>query len=92
MSQHTTGILSLVIVLSGFFLAGYITHTPTSEAKPSPNQQQKHEEVPEFCIQVITPAMDPNTGEVVEFPTPCDVPEGWEPVSPENIDLSLQVI
>ena len=33
------------------------------------------------CIQVITPARNPDTGEVVDFPTPCDVPEGWETVS-----------
>ncbi len=32
------------------------------------------------CIQVITPARNPKTGEVKEFPTPCDVPEGWETV------------
>lgn len=30
------------------------------------------------CIQVITPARNPVTGEVIEFPTPCDVPPGWE--------------
>ncbi len=28
------------------------------------------------CIQVITPARNPETGEVVEYPTPCDVPGG----------------
>lgn len=32
------------------------------------------------CIQVITPAQNPLTGEVRDFPTPCDVPEGWEPL------------
>jgi len=32
------------------------------------------------CIQVITPARNPETGEVRDFPTPCDVPEGWEVV------------
>lgn len=32
------------------------------------------------CIQVITTAKNLKTGEVVEFPTPCDVPEGWEVV------------
>ncbi|OGN13950.1 MAG: hypothetical protein A3J47_02240 [Candidatus Yanofskybacteria bacterium RIFCSPHIGHO2_02_FULL_43_22] len=32
----------------------------------------------EVCIQVITPARNPETGEVKEFPTPCDVPKGWE--------------
>ncbi|NOQ37769.1 hypothetical protein GQ472_02665 [archaeon] len=32
------------------------------------------------CAQVITPARDFNTGECVEYPTPCDVPEGWDVV------------
>lgn len=32
---------------------------------------------PEVCIQVITPARNSQTGEVRNFPTPCDVPEGW---------------
>jgi hypothetical protein len=31
----------------------------------------------EFCAQVITPARNPQTGEVKQFPTPCDVPDGW---------------
>ncbi len=31
-----------------------------------------------ICIQVITPARNTQTGEIKEFPTPCDVPEGWE--------------
>ena len=33
------------------------------------------------CIQVITPARNKKTGEVHEFPTPCDVPEGWEKIN-----------
>lgn len=35
---------------------------------------------PDACIQVITPARNPQTGEVKDFPTPCDVPEGWEKI------------
>jgi len=31
-----------------------------------------------FCVQVITPAKNPETGECREFSTPCAVPEGWE--------------
>jgi hypothetical protein len=38
-----------------------------------------------LCAQVITPARNPRTGEVRDFPTPCDVPEGWERVPPEEI-------
>lgn len=34
----------------------------------------------EICIQVITQARNPETGEVRDFPTPCDVPEGWEKI------------
>ena len=34
--------------------------------------------VPKLCIQVITPAYNPNNPlECKEFPTPCDVPPGW---------------
>lgn len=29
------------------------------------------------CIQVIAPARNPLTNECRNFPTPCDVPEGW---------------
>lgn len=32
----------------------------------------------EGCIQVITPAKNLATGECKEFPTPCNVPEGWK--------------
>lgn len=32
------------------------------------------------CIQVITRARNPQTGEEKDFPTPCDVPEGWEKI------------
>lgn len=35
----------------------------------------------EVCIQVITSAKNLETGEIKEFPTPCDVPLGWEAVS-----------
>ena len=39
--------------------------------------EQKGEEMP-LCIQVITPAKNVETGACKDFPTPCDVPEGWE--------------
>ncbi|MDA2936296.1 DUF5667 domain-containing protein [Patescibacteria group bacterium AH-259-L05] len=41
-----------------------------------------HETIPKpvICIQVITPAKNPKTGECKNFPTPCDVPEHWETV------------
>ncbi|GMU25618.1 hypothetical protein KJZ71_00300 [Patescibacteria group bacterium] len=36
----------------------------------------------QICIQVIATAKNPETGEVRDFPTPCDVPEGWETIAP----------
>ena len=44
------------------------------------------EDTGEVCAQVITEARNPETGEVKEFPTPCDVPEGWEVTSGEVMD------
>lgn len=34
-----------------------------------------------ICIQVITSAKNPSTEETKQFPTPCDVPVGWEVIS-----------
>lgn len=33
-----------------------------------------------ICIQVIAPAKNSTTSECKKFPTPCDVPIGWEKV------------
>lgn len=33
-----------------------------------------------ICIQVVTPAKNPQTGVCKEFPTPCDVPDDWDVV------------
>jgi len=42
------------------------------------------------CAQVITSAQNPETGECREFPTPCDVPEGWVIVgSCPSVDTDL---
>jgi hypothetical protein len=35
---------------------------------------------PAACVQVITPARNPLTKECIVFPTPCDLPEGWQRV------------
>ena len=36
---------------------------------------------PQVCVQVIAPAINPLTNECRAFPTPCDVPEGWQRVT-----------
>ena len=46
------------------------------------NETQAKITEPAVCIQVITPARNTLTGETKEFPTPCDVPQGWEIIQP----------
>ena len=45
----------------------------------------------EICIQVVTAARNPMDGEIREFPTPCDVPDGWEVIQNDIPTLDLQV-
>ncbi len=40
-----------------------------------------------ICAQVITYGLDPETGDWLEFPTPCDVPEGWETSTTRPADV-----
>jgi len=44
-----------------------------------------------YCAQVITPARNPQTGEIKEYPTPCDVPAGWEILSTDSSGIPLLV-
>lgn len=44
----------------------------------------------EYCAKVITPARNPETGDIQEFPTTCSVPEGWERIENDIPDLDLQ--
>jgi len=44
-----------------------------------------------FCATIITPARDPETGSIKEFPTSCSVPEGWEVIENEVPELDLEV-
>ncbi len=45
----------------------------------------------EFCAQVITPARNPETGDIREFPTTCSVPEGWELIENDIPELNLNL-
>lgn len=41
----------------------------------------------QMCAQVITPAKNPSTGEIREFPTPCDVPSNWEKINTQDEEI-----
>lgn len=51
---------------------------PENKQNNNPDSEKK------VCIQVITPAKNLETGEVQDFPTPCDVPEGWKIIDSSN--------
>jgi tetratricopeptide (TPR) repeat protein len=55
---------------------------PQTESPSGAGESKKIEESekPGVCIQVITPAKNPQTGECKEFSTPCEVPKGWTKV------------
>ncbi|OQY42553.1 MAG: hypothetical protein B6242_16020 [Anaerolineaceae bacterium 4572_78] len=36
------------------------------------------------CIELITFAKNPKTGTVIDFPTPCDVPDRWKIIEPQT--------
>ena len=55
-------------------VSSYFTSNPSSHESPTNTDENNGGAV---CAQVITPARNPKTGDIAEFPTPCDVPEGW---------------
>lgn len=52
-----------------------------NEPTAKPEENLNKTKTSEFCAEVITPAINTRTKEVRQFPTPCDVPEGWEPLA-----------
>ena len=58
--------LLAVVLLVGLFYA--------ERARKEQSKSVKNDII---CIQVVTKARNPKTGEIREFSTPCDVPVGW---------------
>lgn len=76
-------LLILILVIAGIAIVGYFVAAKTQNWWPFANSGQRDDG--QICIQVITRAKNPKTGEIKDFPTPCDVPEGWEVVSPSDM-------
>jgi hypothetical protein len=87
--------IALVFLLLGWFGNQYFGEQVNEwlAGLNKPHEQEVLEPAPQgaFCAQVITPAVNPETGDIVEYPTPCDVPEGWEVIQNEVPGLDLQV-
>lgn len=95
----TKVIIALVFfALGGFAHYAYVNDLlPTdilgaSQTEVTLPSEEANEEKMTVCIQVITPARNPNTGEIREFPTPCDVPEGWEKIENDIPSLELDLM
>ncbi len=80
-------VLLLIVIVAAAVGAWWLW--PMAEV---PNIAPAPEIEAELCAQVITPARNPASGEIREFPTPCDVPEGWEEVENDIPALDLEVI
>ncbi len=68
-----------------------LSYSQCPELPPGEGGEDDSDELPDGCIQVIAPAVDPDTGTCQEFPTPCDVPDGWIDVdSCDDVDAYLE--
>ncbi len=87
-------ILGLIVGFGGgvIFQSHHPDLSPLTQqtSTTTPSQDTTEEESGDnatICIQVITPARNPQTGEIKEFPTPCDIPAGWEKIQNEEPTL-----
>lgn len=80
-------IIGALLVIAGAL--AYIHYWPMT--KPADEATVPAQEETVVCAQVITPARDPQTGTIKEYPTPCDVPDGWEVIQNDVPSLDLEV-
>ncbi len=84
-------VLIVIIVIGGYKLwQSYNQETveeePSEQNLPAnlPEEELTETEEEVFCAQVITYALNPESEECEQFPTPCDVPEEWEECNPQD--------
>ena len=83
--MKNTGLLLIGALLLGIIIGYFALPSPVAQA---PQNGERSDDT--FCIQVITPARNPDTGEIREFATPCDVPEQWEIIQNEVPHIELE--
>ena len=72
----TVLVITIIFLLLTYKSSSSFKETKNPNLRPTLQPRQK-----QACIQVITAAKDPLTGRCQQFPTPCDVPNGWQKVS-----------
>lgn len=65
---------------------------PISTSTPAGGRIIYEEDEEEVCVQIITPACNPLTGECRKFPTPCDVPAGWKKIEAKEEPINIERI
>jgi hypothetical protein len=98
MRHHKEGVLgwvffAVICIGIGWFAHQYFPDFSRSTQRPAANTEQeiKKADEGEYCAKIITPAINPETGEIQEFPTTCSVPEGWELIENDIPELGLEV-
>lgn len=83
----------IIVVLATALGFGYyqFVYTKKPALLPPVNTATTTPNTDTVCAQVITPARNPATGDIKEFPTPCDVPKGWEVIQNDIPDLELNL-
>ncbi len=85
-------IVALALVVAFGYYQFVYTKKPGTEVTPTPTTSTSTKPAADIaCAQVITPARNPDTGDIREFPTPCDVPDGWEVIQNDIPDLELNL-
>jgi len=84
------GVLTGIIAYASYVSVTQDTGTIVQEIPLVKDGTENAEDNGVACIQVITPARNPETGDIKEFPTPCDVPEGWEVIQNDIPDLNIE--
>lgn len=90
--KNTLVIIGVIATLAVIGVFAYSAGAPSANrGSPVPKEEpgSLNSEEGVVCAEVITPARNPETGDIEEFPTPCDVPDGWEPIQNDIPELDL---
>lgn len=90
-------VIAVVCIAIGWFghqyIADIMAFVGNGMAQPAAQKTEplKKADEGEYCAKVITPARNPETGDIQEFPTTCSVPAGWELIENDIPDFNLEV-
>ena len=102
MQNNTKILIVILLIVAGIWYTMFASHfypksTNTPTTMPTTVQENIREagrdpEDGTLCVRVITPAFNPKTNEIREFPTPCDVPKGWDVIQNDIPSMDLEVL